>query len=64
MNANELLNLGNELTRLSSDYLAQKCVDDNDVQNYIYGSMDILERYRILVTAEEKPTRERGREND
>lgn len=58
MNANELIDLGNELTRLNSDHLAQKCVDDNDVQNYIYDSMDILERSRIRETATEPPTRE------
>ena len=58
MNANELLEIGEHLQSLNDDNLAQRVFDGTEVQNFIGGSLEILSRTRIRVTAEEKPCEE------
>ena len=60
MNANELLEIGEHLQSLNDDNLAQRVLDGTEVQNFIGGSLEILSRTRIRVTATEPPTEKDG----
>jgi len=58
MNANELLNLGNELTKLNDEHLAQRVMDESDVQVFIYEAIEAISATIPRETAQVKPTRE------
>lgn len=53
MNANELIAIGEHLQSLNDDNLAQRVFDGTEVQNFIGGTLEHLERSRIHETATE-----------